>query len=319
MKSAPAYLLDGKLLIKWTSAEEAEAVIHEGEVVVFMKRSSHQHENIARALMAYIPRAVIPRARRFVDPATMKAADLVLAKSVLCQEGVDCAALETFYAEFMDRAREMPELKSKIERLDEIDVHGWLGRVLLAEYYMLARRMYPSEPRPAWLRETELFADWLHGLATRAPGERGSLVYQGRLISVGIIFVAIKTRLEEHGIEPYRRRAKRLIYQEKIGAVYLMARDNNIPAVRQLAEVLQRDALVETCSVYEYNLRSDFAAKKTLAREKAIAACLRRRLKPAESDPPLDEEDPADLPHETFAFSTVEAELTDSIPQHDKS
>jgi hypothetical protein len=312
MESTPPYLLEGKLHVKWTNAQQAEAVLHNGEVVVFLRKSEHQHENVARALMAYIPKAVIPRARRYVDAGTMKAADLILAKSILCQDGVDCGALDAFYNEFMDSARESPQLRSRIEQIDEIDVQGWLERVLLAEYYAMANKLYPAEPRTEWLQEAELFADWLHGLAAHAPGQKGSLDYRGRLISIGVIFVADKLRLLQQGIEPYRWRAKRLVYVDQVDAVYLMARDDNISAVRDIADSLRSDALIDTCGVYEYHLRSDFAARKAIARDRAICVCLRRRLRPAESSVSLrDISDDADLPHETFDITTGGSEPVD--------
>jgi hypothetical protein len=300
MKSHPRFILDGKLRIKWTTADEAQAAIEDGDVIVFMQRSRHQHENVAKAVMSYIPKAVIPRARRYVNADTLRAADLILAKAILCQDGMECAVLDVFYERYLDVACESPELKSKVERLDEVDVHGWLGRVLLTEYYVLGQKLHPSEPRPAWIRESEAFADWLYTLAMLAPGEKGSLLFRGQLLSIGIIFVARRTLLAELGIEPYRKRAKRLLYQEKVDAVYLMGRDENIRQVRAVADVLSGDALIADCSVFEYDLRADFSAKKTLRREKAIIVCLRRRQKAGEEATQELIEDEGDLPHDTY-------------------
>jgi hypothetical protein len=91
-----------------------------------------------------------------------------------------------------------------------------------------------------------------------------------------VIFVAIKGRIEELGLTPYRRRAKRLIYQERVDAVYLMARDDNIPPVKDLRDILAMDALIEDVATYEYRLRADFTAR-ILNRERAICVVLRRR------------------------------------------
>jgi hypothetical protein len=314
LKSSPPFLLDGKLQIKWTSAEEVSTVLHGGEVVVFMRRSSHAHENTARALMAYIPGAVVPRARRYVDVQTMRAADLVLAKSILCQDGVDCAALDAFLGEFMDSACSSPELKRKIEELDEVDVHGWLGRILLAEFYFLGRKLYPSEPQASWMNEAEQFTEWLYRLAVRPAGSQsGSLVFRGRLISIGIILVAAKLRLKEEGLAPYRRRAKRLIYQDQVDAVYLLARDHNMSAAKELGADLSKDAFVETTDSYEYRLRPDFAAKHNLRRERAIVVSLRRKLRPTEWEIPTDMQDGEELAHETLDVSALEAQLANHI------
>ena len=63
-----------------------------------------------------------------------------------------------------------------------------------------------------------------------------------------------------------------LIYRDKVNALYLMGRDDNIPAVKELRDVLRTDALVEEVATYEYRLRSDFKAR-ILNRERAYASC----------------------------------------------
>jgi hypothetical protein len=58
IEGVPAGVIGGKLKVRWASAEEAQTHIHGGEVMVFMRRSRHREENVANALMAYLPRAV---------------------------------------------------------------------------------------------------------------------------------------------------------------------------------------------------------------------------------------------------------------------
>ena len=67
-------IIEGRLKIDWNNAEQAEARARGGDVVVFMKRSRHRDEDVANALMAYLPKAVLPRARRYLDGKTMRAA-----------------------------------------------------------------------------------------------------------------------------------------------------------------------------------------------------------------------------------------------------
>ena len=124
-----------------------------------------------------------------------------------------------------------------------------------------------------------------------------------------MILVAARLRLEEEGLTPYRRRAKRLIYQDHVDAVYLLARDDNIPAAKELGENLRKDALVDSIDTYEYGLRLDFVAKHHLKRERAVVVCLRRKLRPTEWAVPADLQDDQELSHETFDVSVVTTEL----------
>ena len=123
--------------------------------------------------------------------------------------------------------------------------------------------------------------------------------------------MAAKIRLQEEGLTPYRRRAKRLIYRDQVDAVYLLARDHNIPAAKELRENLKGDALVQNSESYEYNLRPDFVAKKNLRRERAIVVSLRRKLRATEWGAPPDFQDDHELSHEAFDVCALESELAD--------
>ena len=87
LKDGPDDLIEKKIKIRWAKdAEAATPVLREGEVLVVMQRSDHHEENVAHALMAYLPKALLPRARRYLDHERMRAADLIVAKSVLAEE-----------------------------------------------------------------------------------------------------------------------------------------------------------------------------------------------------------------------------------------
>jgi hypothetical protein len=309
LKNAPDNVIEGQIRIKFHRAETAKAAIDGGDVVVFMRPRRHHAENVAHALMAYLPKAVLPRARRYLDEETMRAADLTLAKAVLAHEDRPRGALECFYDNHLDPAAETSEnLKIKLAELDEIDLHGWLIRVLLAEYRCLGERLYPGARHPAVVQETARFESWLHELASLGPGDQGSLRFEGKLMRIAVIFVALSTTLETKGIEPYRKRAKSLIYSGRVDAVYLMARDHNIPALKRLVESLDGDGRIAELDLFEYRLRSDFAARR-LPRDRAALACLQRRTTAGEKLVPirLQLDDDAGLPDRVYRPEATEA------------
>ena len=299
VENAPEHLIDGKLKIRWTDADQAQATVRDGDVVVFMRRSAHHEENVAHALMAYLPRAVVPRVRRYVDPNTMRAADLTLAKAVLGGADASEGSLNVFFEQHLDPARDEDDgLRAKIAEMDEIDLHGWLLRVLLQEFRHLGDALYPGEADPRCEADADGFARWLHRLAARAPGDDTlPLAYEGPYLRVAVVLVAIGRKLAEKGSEPYRKQAKRLIYSGKYDAVYLMGRDHNIWAVEEIAESLSRDGRVQSACWHEYALRPDFKKRK-LQRERAIVACLRARTRVATG---------AGVPDESLSDVEVEA------------
>lgn len=303
LKGAPGNIIEGRARVKFHSAEEAKALLDRGDVLVRLRQHDHHAENVAHALMAYLPKAVLPRARRYLGTETMRAADYTLACAVLSDDARPQGALDVLHAEHIDPAAESnAALKTKLHELDEIDLHGWLTRVLLAEYRALGTRMFPGARHDAIVREAEKFEGWLYRLALpREPHERGSLRFEGKLMRVAVILVAVRDTIARKGVAPYRSRAKNLIYNHRFDAVYLMARDDNIPALKELIDGLKGDGRIASSALFEYPTRADFAARR-LHRERAAIACLRRRRAPGEIAVPvkIDIGDDSDLPDAAF-------------------
>jgi hypothetical protein len=306
LESAPEGLIERKVKIKWAKAEEAEALLKDGEVLVCMEKAKHHEQNVANALMAFLPKTMISQARRYVDPARMRAADLIVAKGLLDQDGGKVGALDVFFRDHLDPARESgKDLKDKIEELDSVDLQGWLVRLVLAEYLRLGEELHPGEPDDEALREAEEFARFVYKLAAREPGaEDSSMGIKGRYFRVAVIFVGIKGRLLDEGLKPYRKRAKRYIYKGEYDAVYLMARDENSEAVEALADNLEKDGRVSSVTTFKYGLRADFKTRYGLSRERAIISCVRRRRVadaiPADVEAELQSVEADDLPEETW-------------------
>ena len=303
-KDVPDGVIGGKLKLKWAKPEEAHTKIDDGEVIVFMRKSRHREENVANAVMAYLPKAVIPRARNYVDRDTMRAVDLTVARNILQVSHMPSGALDVFFERHLDPALAEGDLRERVEEVDAIDLQGWLTRVMLGEYQLLGEKLYPHHGDDVCLRDARSFCEWLGRLARRKPDDFTTpLRYRGRYFSTGIIFVAVKGKIEAEGIAPYRKRAKRMIYLDKCDAVYLMARDHNIPAVKELRDDLAHDGLVESVETYEYALRSDFKVR-IIHRERGIIVVLRRRRGAEE---PVSEGDLADeLGEEVEVFDSQE-------------
>jgi hypothetical protein len=296
LRDAPASLMEKKLRVRWTTADEAEAAIRGGEVLVFMEDAGRHEENLANAVMAYLPKALIPRARRYLEPDTMRAVDLTIAKSLLAHDDASEGALDAFYNAHFDPAREASaRLRRKIAELDRIDMHGWLSRILLAEYHRLGQRLHPGEADETCIDEAEKLAAWLAELAAQRPGSSdGSLTFWGTHFRIAIVFVAMKQRLAAEGVSPYRKRTKRHIYRDKFDSIYLIARDANIDAVRELLVAIDDDAMVASRVEHVFKLRPDFR-ERVFHRERSICVCLRRRQADV-AEPAEITEDAIDLP-----------------------
>jgi hypothetical protein len=159
----------------------------------------------------------------------------------------------------------------------------------------------------------------VYALASREKGDESqSLVFRSKHFKVAVIFVALRTTLEKHGIEPYRKRAKRYLYRDQINAVYLMAYDSNIDSVNELADSLESDGRIASVERYAYSLRRDFKKRK-LNRDRAIAVCLRRRQAPIVDQGPEESfEEDGTLPEQVFA-EEVDKGNAEEVPEVDVS
>lgn len=295
----PPGIIEGQLKIKWASAKDARALVNEGVVLVVLRPARFLEDNIVSALMAYLPHAVTPIARPYVDRPTMQGIHLTLARNVLAQQNMPAGARQSFRDQYVSPlARKDPTLDVAFMHADRIDLQGWLTRVMLVEYKFLAEDLLPADGDADCQEQTAGFRHWLHELAAREPGERGSLEYQSRYIHTAVVFVAIRGRIVEEGLRPYRRRVKKLIYSTKCDSVYVIARDDNIPAVEALADELRTDALIHEEFRCKYRLRRDFRKRTGLNRERAICVCLRRRQGGPPDFPRQDDgDDDVDLQH----------------------
>jgi hypothetical protein len=275
LKHMPEGTVEGKIKLRWTNSDEARGVLRDGDVVVFMRRAQHHEENVAQALMVYLPKAVLSRARRYIEPTTMTAVDLTLAKAILGRSLAERGVLDVFYNKHLDPACEADEeLSERVREMDEVDLHGWLLRVLIPEFRRLGDQLHPAVPDAKCRADADGFARWLAQLAASAPGDQSTkLSYEGTHFRVALVFVASAERLARDGIAPYRKVAKRLVYSGKFEAVYLMARDRNISAVKEIAASLQEDGRVDESTYFEFQLRPDFAKRK-LDRTHAVVASL---------------------------------------------
>jgi hypothetical protein len=171
--------------------------------------------------------------------------------------------------------------RTAITAVHEDEAQALLGR--------LGDELYPGEVGAGCAKDADDFARWVYRLATRAPGDNTMpLAYEGRFMRIAVVLVANKYKLREKGVDPYRKQAKRLIYTDHYDAVYVMGRDDNMWAVKEIIERLAGDGLIANATCHEYRLRSDFK-KRRLARERAVIGCVRnRRGAPVPADPEVD-------------------------------
>lgn len=278
LASGPREIREGKLRIRWVAPDQARSVLSGGDVVVCLHRSQFHEENVANAVIAYLPLAIVPRARRYVARRTMQAVDLVLAKSVVDRtRSGPRGSMQAFLLRHVDPAiRDDAILRKKVERTNAIDITGWLTRLFLDELRVFGDRLYPGESDHAYVIEADRFHSWLYGLSVRPRGMNVQLWFSGKIIRAGVIMVARTVVVEESGVQPYLRWVDRYVERFKVNAIYVIASDTTIPYAKRIVNYAELNAKIDSIAEYEYRPRPEFRSRVPLRRH-VFCAVLRYR------------------------------------------
>jgi len=150
-RSGVSNILPYGIKIEWTNVDDPDFSLKENMLIVKMKNHRNQSKNLAIATKIYVNNALIPKARRYVEPILMKSIDFIISKHILSW---DTAAITHFLKLEEVNIRKNPELKMTIEHLDKIDGVGYITRILLREYDKLSA-LFPREPEKKFLRKQQ--------------------------------------------------------------------------------------------------------------------------------------------------------------------
>jgi len=193
-------ILPYALEVKWVDADTIDSALkNENILVVKMKNHRNQSKNLALAVKEYVPNALIPTARKYVEPVLMKAIDYVASKIILEKE---TSAFSYFVDITKPELDKIPECKEYIEQLDKINEEGKLSRVLLSEYKKLGF-LHPADPNPKIYKETLELESKVYTLSTKEPEEKVDLSLLGEYLKVAVVPVAKDITVEMHGIQPH--------------------------------------------------------------------------------------------------------------------
>jgi hypothetical protein len=240
--------------VKWTNVDEVQTDLKENRIVIMMQPYQSQARNLAHIVSVYVPRALLPKARRYVEPNLMSGIDHTVSKSILKE---NTTALEYYLSEVMDRVSN--EVKSWIERMDKLNEQGILSRILLPEIKRL-NILYPQEPNQKVFVESVELASLLHRLITKEPGVDISPNYSGIYIKMAVVPVAKPEKIAYEGIESHLAFIKCAL-SNGIDHFYVVSTSPFIKYARDLVRITERNLRLE--KVYEDEYEGLFRGKIT--------------------------------------------------------
>lgn len=217
------------LEINWTKEESAEVDLIENRVIVMMMPFKSQQKNLARVIALYIPRALLPESRRYVNPNLMKGIDYTISKNLLEDNPI---AFAYYIEDEVDRITD--DVVHMLELIEPLNSIGRLSRVVITEYKSLSG-FHPSEPNEKILKETVDFIQQMYNFETAKPGqdeEETSGIFLGEYIKMALVPVGDLDKLRASGtdkhlefVEKQLERGIKHFYIVSAGRVHPIARE----------------------------------------------------------------------------------------------
>ncbi len=254
--------------ILWMKTTTPEAFLKDEEIVVTMRHHTNRDKNITTALLAYTPKALIPKARQYVEQELLKSIDFAFIRKLLMNQGYDTALNDFVETIAQPALQTSPRLQTYSILVDDIDARGYLTRILLSEFLGLADKLYPR-PAPAEVFDEGIrFAAFLHDIVTKERMEEVPLVFEGRYMKVAIVLVARRGKLDAYGLLPYIKMTEKHLRRE-YDAVYLCGWGHNVRGTEQLGSAFKSHIDVEKIE------KSGYIIRKPDSRTPSNAVCIR--------------------------------------------
>lgn len=253
-----------QLKIEWVKAEEVseEAFIRGNEVVVVMNCHKNQDKNFVKAVMAYLSKGIIPKARGHVDKKVVRSVDLFMGQKIIGQRNIGSALDYFLEEEFEPIIKKDEKIKEYVSKMSDLDEQGVFHRILLREFLYVGRKMYGELPKSEVKRETSEFLKFLWNIIAKEGRKDVPLIFLGEKIRVDIVLMALPSKVMFHGIKPYTKAVEKCI-DAGCDRVYLLARGINVENAKAVAKYFKKSNRIE-------KLREDVYAFYSVDKRKNI-------------------------------------------------
>ena len=223
------------LVIEWVSEDNLQTKLKEGKAIIKLKFDDDNTRNILKATNIFVRDAFLKHTKPYLHDSFRKALDLIVSKKILLQIKTNQSNLISQF--FEENSGDSDEVFEKCERIEEIDDHGLMTRILLRELNNFGEKLVGRLPKNEHKDESEEFLEFINQIATREYDDDTPLSFLNETLKVGVILVARIETYRTHGLEPYLRRIK-LGRANGIESFYLLARSEKVEILQEVADEL---------------------------------------------------------------------------------
>ncbi len=210
-----------KIKVDWITSSNDSVFKKNGKLILRLKQDDDQTKNILNATQAAIPSIICPLIRGNIDYSTEKSIDLTLLKSLSEKLGRHGQFIYTKFF-LKPETNEDETIGEKIERLVDLDNHGFFIPILLNELEMIGEETFAKSDITDYSNKVKIFIDYLLKIANREIGSENELRFTNHPFSVSIMLLAIARRADQSGIRPYLKRL-RIELESGSNSIYVIA------------------------------------------------------------------------------------------------
>jgi len=187
------------LNIKWTEESSVEVDLKENNVVIMLKKFDSQSKNLANVISLYVPKALLPRARNYIDNNLVSGIDFIIGKNFLSG---NTTALE--YYVNSESSIHAIDVKEYIPKIDKLNSTGRLSRILIQEFKNL-NSLYPLEPTQDMKEDSKHLFESIYDFEILEPGSliEGSGIYVSDNFKMAIVPVGRSVTLYNSGTDKH--------------------------------------------------------------------------------------------------------------------
>jgi len=218
--------------VKWADADTILSDLEDNKVVVMFRPYKSQSKNFAHVVSVYVPKALLPKSRRYVDSNLMTSIDYTISKSIL---DIDPTALEYYTSQILGDVS--GEVRSLMVKMDTINGRGQLVRIGIPELQRLSG-LYPREPDSRVQRETLELAEVIYHYVVASEEVRdirGLGIYSGDIMKMAIVPVGRPGQLLTGGIQAHFDFIRKQLI-DGIDHFYVVSTETNIKFAKMLVE-----------------------------------------------------------------------------------
>ncbi|KKL47425.1 hypothetical protein LCGC14_2335670, partial [marine sediment metagenome] len=217
LPSAP----DVRIRIKWVHSPTDPVFGAPGTLILRLKETNDQTENILTAARASLPQVVCPSLRQHMDKTLSTAIDLTLLRK--CSEKLGKHTRPVFHRAFYaTEVADDPSVEQLFEKLVAIDRTGLFVSVFLEELNVLGDSLYSSGSTQDQTYACTRLLEFLLVLAQRGLHEEAPLEFHTGGLHLGVILLAQTRKAESEGVRPYVNRFDRNM-RSGCDSVYIVA------------------------------------------------------------------------------------------------